>query len=85
MSVFLKVVFLLTQRPFSFPFQVDELIASIEKIDIEVRSLESCAYNRETFDEILGKVQKAVDDLNLHSYSNLSSWVKSLDEEVCFS
>ena len=85
MFVFLDVYSCLHKCPFSYPFQVDELIASIEKIDIEVRSLESCAYNRETFDEILGKVQKAVDDLNLHSYSNLSSWVKSLDEEVCFS
>ena len=65
------------------PLQVDELIASIEKIDIEVRSLETCAYSRETFNEVLGKIQKAVDDLNLHSYSNLSSWVKSLDEEAC--
>ncbi len=54
----------------------------MEKIDIEVRSLELCAFNRETFDEILSKIQKAVDDLNLHSYSNLSSWVKTLDEEV---
>ncbi len=62
--------------------QVDELIASVEKIDIEVRSLESCAFNRDTFHEVLGKIQKAVDDLNLHSYSNLSSWVQSLDQEV---
>ena len=58
------------------------MIASIEKIDIEVRSLESCGYNKETFNEVLGKIQKAVDDLNLHSYSNLNAWVKSLDEEV---
>eukprot|EP00112_Aurelia_sp_Birch-Aquarium-sp1_P023013 Seg670.8 transcript_id=Seg670.8/GoldUCD/mRNA.D3Y31 product="Cytoplasmic dynein 1 heavy chain 1" protein_id=Seg670.8/GoldUCD/D3Y31 len=72
----------LSESVTNYQEKVDELIASIEKIDIEVRSLESCAYKRETFDEILGKVQKAVDDLNLHSYSNLSSWVKSLDEEV---
>ena len=70
---------------------MDELIASIEKIDIEVRSLEICAFNRDTFDDILNKIQKSVDDLNLHSYSNLTSWVQSLDEEVnhisssCFS
>ena len=67
---------------FAVCFQVDELIANVEKIDIEIRSLETCAYTRETFSEVLTKVQKAVDELNLHSYSNLTTWVRSLDEQV---
>ncbi|VEL06840.1 unnamed protein product [Protopolystoma xenopodis] len=29
-----------------------------------------------------GKIQKAVDDLNLHQYSNLQHWVAKLDEDV---
>ena len=29
-----------------------------------------------------GRIQKCVDDLNLHSYSNLSVWVRKLDERV---
>lgn len=62
--------------------QVDDLLIIEEKIDLEVRSLETCAYDHKIFSEILNRVQKAVDDLNLHSYSNLSIWVNKLDIEV---
>lgn len=65
-----------------FYFQVDELMSSIQKIDIEVQSLATCAFKKETFEEILTKIQKSVDELNLHSYSNLSAWVKTLDNQV---
>lgn len=67
----------------SFVFQVDDLLLIEEKIDLEVRSLETCMYEHKTFTEILNRVQKAVDDLNLHSYSNLPIWVNKLDIEVC--
>ena len=62
--------------------KVDDLLSSVEKIDIEVRSLETCAYNSQTFRDVLGKVQRAVDELNLHSYSNLAQWVGTLDLQV---
>lgn len=65
--------------------QVDDLLGSVEKIDIEVRSLETCAYNSQTFRDVLGKVQRAVDELNLHSYSNLPQWVATLDLHVSIS
>lgn len=57
-------------------------MASIQKIDIDVQSLATCAHKGETYGEILASVQKAVDELNLHSYSNLNGWVKSLDHMV---
>ena len=63
--------------------QVDDLLIIEEKIDLEVRSLETCMYDHKTFSEILNRVHKAVDDLNLHSYSNLPIWVNKLDMEVC--
>lgn len=62
---------------------MDDLLIIEEKIDLEVRSLETCIYDHKTFSEILNRVQKAVDDLNLHSYSNLPIWVNKLDMEVC--
>ena len=58
------------------------MLSSVEKIDIEVRSLETCSYNSNTFRDVLGKVQRAVDELNLHSYSNLPQWVATLDLQV---
>lgn len=63
--------------------QVDDLLSSVENIDIEVRSLDTCALNNQSFRDILAKVQKAVDELNLHSYSNLPTWVNTLDVQVC--
>ena len=53
-----------------------------DKIDKEVRSLDTCDYNSNMFSDILGRIQKDVDDLNLHAYSNLPQWVAKLDEEV---
>ncbi len=53
-----------------------------EEINIDVRSLESCPYATNAFSDILGKIQKAVDNLSLHQYSNLHAWVSKLDEEV---
>ena len=53
-----------------------------EEIDLEIRALETCAYNATTFREILTKVQKAIDNLSLHSFSNLPQWVARVDEEV---
>jgi hypothetical protein len=32
--------------------------------------------------QILGRIQKVIDELNLASYSNLDSWVGSLDKQV---
>ena len=66
----------------SFQEKVDELLALNELIEVEVRSLESCAYSASVFNEILAKIQKAVDDLSLHRYSNLKQWVDRLDKDV---
>lgn len=62
---------------------MDDLLLVEEKIDQEVKSLDTCDYNSDTFAEILSRIQKLVDDLNLRSYSNLPQWVAKLDEEVC--
>lgn len=61
---------------------MDDLLLIEEKIDLEVRSLETCMFDHKTFTDILNRIQKAVDDLNLYSYSNLPIWVNKLDIEV---
>lgn len=66
----------------NFSEKVDELLDIVEAIDLEVRAIETCSYSATTFTEILNKIQKAVDDLSLHRYSNLPEWVRRLDEEV---
>ena len=53
-----------------------------EQIDIELKAMDTCAYGFSTFCEVLSKIQKAVDDLSLHQYSNLPQWVAELDSHV---
>lgn len=67
---------------YNFEDQVDELLAITEKVEVLVANLSSCAYSQATFSEILTKIQKAVDDLSLHQYSNLGRWVSELDERI---
>ena len=72
----------LAESIFLFQERVDDLLAVEERIDLEVKALDTCAYNRATFAEVLARVQKHVDDLSLHQYSNLLQWVARLDHEV---
>ncbi|XP_074643936.1 cytoplasmic dynein 1 heavy chain 1-like isoform X2 [Tubulanus polymorphus] len=72
----------LAEAVFNYQEKVDDLLAVEELIDIEVRSLQTCQYSGAVFADILNKIQKAVDDLSLHQYSNLPQWVAKLDQEV---
>ena len=74
----------LADTVFLFQERVDDLVAVEEQIDFEVKSLDSCLYSRATFAEVLNCIQKHVDDLSLHQYSNLLQWVARLDQEVSF-
>ncbi|GAB6020623.1 Dynein heavy chain, cytoplasmic [Chamberlinius hualienensis] len=72
----------LSEMVSSFQEMVDELLVIEEQIDVHVSALETCAYCVTTIADVLNKIQKAVDELSLHQYSNLSMWVAKLDEEV---
>lgn len=72
----------LADAVFLYQEKVDELIAVEEQIETAVMALDSCPYSHTQFTEVLNKIQKAVDDLSLHQYSNLAQWVAKLDEEV---
>jgi len=72
----------LHETMFLFQKRVYHMVAVEEKIDFEVKALDSCAYSRATFAEVLSRIQKHVDDLSLHQYSNLLQWVARLDQQV---
>ncbi|XP_069694728.1 dynein heavy chain, cytoplasmic isoform X3 [Periplaneta americana] len=72
----------LAEVVFSFQEKVEDLLVVEEQLDVDVRSIETCPYSANTFADILGKIQHAVDDLSLRQYSNLHIWVTRLDEEV---
>jgi dynein heavy chain 1 len=72
----------LAESVFNFQEKVDDLLVIEEQIEREVKAIDTCHYGHGTFMEVLIKVQKAVDDLSLHQYSNLPQWVTKLDQQV---
>ncbi len=72
----------LAEMVVQFQEKVDDLLVIEDEIDVDVRSLDTCVYNVTTFADTLNKIQRAVDDLSLHQYSNLHAWVNKLDEDV---
>ncbi|KAL0574898.1 dynein heavy chain [Marasmius crinis-equi] len=47
-----------------------------------VEELATCSYTTEAFAELLGRVQSAIDRLNLEGYANLEHWVAELDKRI---
>ncbi|KAF7760646.1 hypothetical protein Agabi119p4_10055 [Agaricus bisporus var. burnettii] len=47
-----------------------------------VEDLGTCSYTTEAFSELLGKIQAAIDKLNLEGYANLENWVMELDKKI---
>uniref|UniRef100_A0A5K3FEA9 Dynein heavy chain, cytoplasmic n=2 Tax=Mesocestoides corti TaxID=53468 RepID=A0A5K3FEA9_MESCO len=65
-----------------FQEKVEDLLQVTREIDLQLKALVTCPYSEDSFKDIIGKIQKLVDDLNLHKYSNLAQWVARLDAEV---
>ncbi|KAJ2915322.1 hypothetical protein MD484_g5100, partial [Candolleomyces efflorescens] len=47
-----------------------------------VEDLATCPYTSEAFSDLLGKIQAAIDKLNLEGYANLDHWVSELDKRI---
>ncbi|TKR93274.1 hypothetical protein L596_007763 [Steinernema carpocapsae] len=62
--------------------RVDELIVTLDSIDLNLATLESCQYSSKVISEILSHIQKSVDQLSLGQYSNLSNWVEDIDRRI---
>lgn len=65
-----------------FREKVESFLEKEEEITQVMAHLATCPLTEEAFVEIIEKVQKTVDELNLQSYSNLGHWVKKIDQQV---
>ena len=65
-----------------FYLQTDELLNYTDEITDLLGKLETCEYSYKIFKGILDSVQKVIDDLSLHAFTNLTKWVKELDDKV---
>jgi len=66
----------------NFQEKLEELLGVEEQIQLQLKLIDTCQYSSAVFEQILQNVQKSVDALSLHQYSNLVMWVQQLDEEV---
>lgn len=62
--------------------KVGELIEILDRIDVEMAALDTCAYKHAVVGELLASVQKSVDQLVLNNYSNLKAWIAGLNRQV---
>ncbi|CAO3598448.1 unnamed protein product [Absidia cylindrospora] len=65
-----------------FQDKVDSLIGYYEDINKGIDEMKACPYQVDRFEDILGRIQKVIDRLNLENYSNLDQWVAGLDKRI---
>ncbi|KDQ51322.1 hypothetical protein JAAARDRAFT_140422 [Jaapia argillacea MUCL 33604] len=62
--------------------KTNNVIDLYKDISRAVEDLATCPYTSEAFSELLGKIQAAIDRLNLEGYANLDHWVAELDKQI---
>ena len=67
---------------FVFQEKVDDLISLDDTIGREVKQLATCPFNAKSFGDILATIQKSVDEMANHLFSNLQIWVNGLDQLI---
>ena len=65
-----------------FQDRTDALLDMYAEIGTVVQELSTCKYERSAFGDLLARVQRTIDKLNLEGYANLESWVQQLGERI---
>eukprot|EP01113_Clastostelium_recurvatum_P011812 TRINITY_DN1605_c0_g1_i1.p1 TRINITY_DN1605_c0_g1~~TRINITY_DN1605_c0_g1_i1.p1 ORF type:complete len:4689 (+),score=1530.43 TRINITY_DN1605_c0_g1_i1:285-14351(+) len=66
----------------AFRDKLDDLLVKYGEISKELDLLRTSAFRAEALHDVLNRMQKVVDELNLASYSNLDIWVSQFDRQV---
>ncbi|KAI0665821.1 dynein heavy chain [Trametes maxima] len=69
-------------REFASVDKTNNVIDLYKDILRSVEELSTCPYTPEAFRDLLGKIQAAIDRLNLEGYANLDHWVAELDQRI---
>ncbi|KAG9008851.1 hypothetical protein FRB94_012820 [Tulasnella sp. JGI-2019a] len=62
--------------------KTNSLIDSYKEISRLVEELQTCPFSSDAFQDLISKIQAAVDRLNLEGYANLDHWVAELDLRI---
>ena len=65
-----------------FQDRTDALLDMSAEIGTIVQELATCKYESSAFGDLLTRVQRTIDKLNLEGYANLESWVQQLGERI---
>ncbi|KAJ3101821.1 hypothetical protein HDU97_001047 [Phlyctochytrium planicorne] len=65
-----------------FQDKVNSAISIFDEIKACLDELRACAFSQDKLQDVVDKVQRAIDRLNLESYSNLDSWTTELDSQM---
>ncbi|KAJ3032718.1 hypothetical protein HDV00_007194 [Rhizophlyctis rosea] len=65
-----------------FQDKVNAVLSIYGEINLAVDELRTCTFELSKFGERLDRIQKAIDRLNLESYSNLEQWTAQLDARI---
>ena len=65
-----------------FQDRTNTLIDVYAELLADVDALGTCAYTPAAFAEVLARIQKTVDRLNLEGYANLETWVADFDRRI---
>ena len=72
----------LAEDVFLFQEKVDEMLVSAKTIDEAVAALDDVPFKQDELTEVIRRIQKVIDDLNLRSYVNLDNFVRCIDQRV---
>lgn len=59
--------------------RVEQLLRICDKVEVALKLIEVLDYEPAKFQDVLGSLQKSIDEMSLSGYSDLTSWVKTLD------
>uniref|UniRef100_A0A183BLW5 Dynein heavy chain, cytoplasmic n=2 Tax=Globodera pallida TaxID=36090 RepID=A0A183BLW5_GLOPA len=64
----------------SYEEKVSDLVEWLDKIDLELSTLDKCQFKEEVISQILASIQRIVDQMALNNYSNMNKWIGNLDK-----
>lgn len=62
--------------------RVEQLLQTCDKVEIALKNMESVDYDTAKLQDVLENIQKSIDEMSLGGYSDLASWVKTLDDRL---
>ena len=72
----------LSHKVYAFQERVDDVCEKLDTVDSLLLQLQTCPYDREALEEVMGNLQTVIDDTLMRGYSNVQAWVNDLDMRI---